>query len=407
MAFFDCFVAVIFISVSLAWLLKARSGRKHYPPGPSGYPVIGNMFDMPSAHQWLTYAKWGKEHDSDIVHARILGQSIVVLNSSDAVTHLLDKRSSIYSDRPALTMLQDVLGFGSWNIPLMRYGLNWRLHRKCITQSLHANAVDAHHSTQLESARKLLVALTESPDKFRDHVNSHAGRIILKIMYGYDVKPVGDYYVALTDEAFRQFNEIFHTGKFYLVDLFPFLKDLPTWVPFFKFHRLGARFRALSSDTINKPYDILKARIDDGSAPPCIVVNALEKTHGALPSSREVEIIKGMASATYGAGQDTTASTISSFILAMALNPEQQKKAQKEIDSFTRGVRLPDFGDKSSLPYLHCILTETLRWAPAAPTGVPHRVMEDDVYKGYDIPAGSVVYGNIWYVSNNYSKFPI
>lgn len=31
--------------------------------------------------------------------------------------------------------------------------------------------------------------------------------------------------------------------------------------------------------------------------------------------------------------------------------------------------------------------------------GVPHRVMADDVYRGYDIPDGALVIPNIWYVT--------
>jgi len=29
--------------------------------------------------------------------------------------------------------------------------------------------------------------------------------------------------------------------------------------------------------------------------------------------------------------------------------------------------------------------------------GLPHRLMEDDVYKGMHIPKGSLIFGNIWY----------
>ena len=37
----------------------------------------------------------------DVIHLDILGQSIIVLNSQEAATDLLDKRSAKYSDRPS------------------------------------------------------------------------------------------------------------------------------------------------------------------------------------------------------------------------------------------------------------------------------------------------------------------
>ncbi len=31
------------------------------PPGPKGWPLIGNLLDMPSHSEWVTYHKWSKE----------------------------------------------------------------------------------------------------------------------------------------------------------------------------------------------------------------------------------------------------------------------------------------------------------------------------------------------------------
>lgn len=56
-----------------------------------------------------------------------------------------------------------------------------------------------------------------------------------------------------------------------------------------------------------------------------------------------------------------TASTISMFFLAMALNPECQARAQEEIDAVIGPERLPDFNDRESLPYVSCVVQETLR----------------------------------------------
>ena len=32
------------------------------PPGPTGLPFIGSVFQLNAVHPWLTYAQWGKEH---------------------------------------------------------------------------------------------------------------------------------------------------------------------------------------------------------------------------------------------------------------------------------------------------------------------------------------------------------
>lgn len=49
--------------------------------------------------------------------------------------------------------------------------------------------------------------------------------------------------------------------------------------------------------------------------------------------------------------------------------PEVQERAQKEIDAIVGTHRLPDFEDRSSLPYVDAILRETLRWHPVFPLG--------------------------------------
>ncbi len=48
-------------------------------------------------------------------------------------------------------------------------------------------------------------------------------------------------------------------------------------------------------------------------------------------------------------------------MLAMTLHPEAQKRAQEEIDALLNGSRLPELGDRESLPYVECIIQETHR----------------------------------------------
>ena len=53
----------------------------------------------------------------------------------------------------------------------------------------------------------------------------------------------------------------------------------------------------------------------------------------------------------------------------MVLNPDVQRKAQRELDQVVGPHRLPDFADQPSLPYVDAIVKETLRWNPVVPLG--------------------------------------
>jgi hypothetical protein len=82
-----------------------------------------------------------------------------------------------------------------------------------------------------------------------------------------------------------------------------------------------------------------------------------------------LEDIKWSAAAIYSGGVHNTLATFSNFIVAMMLYPEVARKAREEIDRVVGNERLPAVSDRDNLPYLECILLETLRWHPVAPLG--------------------------------------
>lgn len=93
-----------------------------------------------------------------------------------------------------------------------------------------------------------------------------------------------------------------------------------------------------------------------------------------------------------------TISTLLSFVLAMLVHPEVQKRAQQELDDVLAMDHLPTFADRPDLPYIDCIAWECLRWYPVLPLGVAHSVSENDEYNGFFIPRGTSVLPNIWSV---------
>lgn len=109
----------------------------------------------------------------------------------------------------------------------------------------------------------------------------------------------------------------------------------------------------------------------------------------------------------FGAGSDTTASTLCSAFLALVTHPSTLRAAHAELDSIVGSDRTPTFADEASLPYLRAMCKEVLRWRPVAVLGgTPHASTEPDVYEGYHIPAGTTVLGNNWAINLNDEYYP-
>jgi hypothetical protein len=56
-------LAIVVAALSVRYLRERirRKGRS-LPPGPRGYPLIGNALDLPQERAWLTYAEWSKQY---------------------------------------------------------------------------------------------------------------------------------------------------------------------------------------------------------------------------------------------------------------------------------------------------------------------------------------------------------
>lgn len=87
----------------LSWRRRNPAGLP-MPPGPKGYPIIGNVLDMPQKATWLTFREWAKQY-GDIVSVDILGTKVVIMNTAKPAYDTFEKRGAIYSDRPRCVLL--------------------------------------------------------------------------------------------------------------------------------------------------------------------------------------------------------------------------------------------------------------------------------------------------------------
>ena len=94
-------------------------------------------------------------------------------------------------------------------------------------------------------------------------------------------------------------------------------------------------------------------------------------------------------------GTHTTSQTMEWALSSLLNHPNVLQKARDELEKMQPGHLLND-SDLSKLPYLRCIINETLRLFPAAPTLVPHFSSEDCTIGGYKVPKGTTLLVNVW-----------
>ncbi|KAL0960673.1 hypothetical protein HGRIS_005702 [Hohenbuehelia grisea] len=400
------FIASSLAIIGLVWIYTRKSSLKR-PPGPSvsWFSLLSRRVEMPRSFPWLTYAKW-QEVYGDMIFLGVVRNPILVLNSSASAQDLLEKRSAIYSSRPVRTMQAELMGF-SFLFSGLPYDSWYKQHRNMFHKYFQSKVVSNYHHIQLKHTHTLLRNLLHDCSQLDHFVRRTTAAIVLEITYGHQVAEQGDHYVTLADRAMAGVTQSGNFGTF-MVDYIPILKYVPEWMPGAEFKRKARGWKKLALEMLNYPFTMVKDRLENGSAEPCLTTLELENwfREGMTKDPSRELVIKDVAATAYAAGSDTTLSTIITFFLAMVLHPEYQKIAQAEIDRAGLGDRLPTFADRPNLPFIECIVWESLRWNPAVNISLAHRLTEHDEYKGYSIPKGTTVLGNIWAMLHDPTSYP-
>ncbi|KAJ8475189.1 hypothetical protein ONZ51_g6728 [Trametes cubensis] len=394
------------LSIALVKHTQRRRALKglRLPPGPKPLPIIGNALDVPTEMMGQRFREMTEKY-GDVVYLDALGQPMIILGSHEAANELLEKRSANYSDRVPSVMR--LISGWEWTFVLMPYGQEWRRRRKEMHQFIHPNAVAQYQPLQQRETVKFLNRLLNQPEDFLHHVRHSFASTIMRVSYGIEVSEKNDPYVTAVEEGVATFNEAFVPGAF-LVETFPSLRHIPSWFPGGGFKRIAAEWKKIAHNMRDAPFEKTLEAMRKGTAEPSVAMTLMENASGKEGAEYEEEkiIARDVSALVYAAGADTTISTVQTFFLAMACFPEVQKKAREELDAVVGPNRLPTFEDRDSLPYITAVAKEALRWQSVVPLGVPHRSLSDDEYKGYFIPAGSVVIANLWAFSRNEKMYP-
>ncbi|KAG6844522.1 hypothetical protein H0H87_006283 [Tephrocybe sp. NHM501043] len=311
------------------------------PPAPPADPLIGHLRIAPSSDFHLFFYELGKKYGeqtasrtwSGIMHLNFAGKMMIVLNNVHTAIELLDKRSSIYSDRGPLKVL-NIMGWTE-NLARMRYGKTFHQHRRMFHDNFNKTSVVQFQPIQLREARLLVQNLCEHPEERDKYLGRFAVSIITRIGFGHHVNSDDDPYVALAVETSETLAKA-GSGGGVLIEIFPFLQYMPSWFPGTKYVHFAKRQVPRVRELYDFPFREVQAHTAQGTAGTSIMASQLE-AHAREGDDVGYNLvdIKGMGATMYVAGVDTVSS------------------------------------------------------------GAPHRPMADDIYEGMLIPKGSMVIPNI------------
>ncbi|KAH7253445.1 cytochrome P450 [Fusarium solani] len=389
----------VVIVVILKRSFSTANGNPPLPPGPKGLPLAGNLNDLPKpgvleAHHWLKH----KDLYGPISSVTVMGQTLVIINDAQIAFELLEKRSVKHSSRPRQIFAGEMLGWEN-SLGLSQYNGRFRTYRKNMSRIIGSKTAAAQYNTLQEAeVGHFLLHVLDNPEDLVNQIRKEAGAVILKIAYGYTAEPFkDDVLVSMAGDAMDKFARAGVPGAF-MVDMMPFLRYLPDWVPGTGWKRTARQWEAELHNVTEKPYAFVKHQIAQGKDDNSFLARLLE----AGDSTTEEKFTnKWSAMSLYTAGADTTVSALACFFLAMSISPDVQRKAQDEIDRVIGKDRLPTLADRPSLPYIDAIVKEVLRWHPVAPMGLPHTSTADDVCEGYFIPKGSMLFANVWHFTHD------
>ncbi|XP_017683077.1 PREDICTED: cytochrome P450 2D14 [Lepidothrix coronata] len=375
--------------------MKRRKKWSRYPPGPVSLPFIGTMLSVDFHNPAHSFKQLQKKF-GNIYNLQNCWTNVVVLNGYKAVKEALVHRSEDFADRPYLPIYEH-LGYGkkSEGIVFARYGHSWKELRKFTLSTLRNFGMGKKSLEErvVEEAGFLCSAFKSKEGRSFDvhvPVNKAVCNMICTMVFGERF----DY----SDETFHKLLHFFEnslneeTGFFpQLLNVVPILVRIPGLAQkIFQSQKAFMDFIDVLIDkhmeTWNPAYtrDLTDAFLKE-----------MEKGKEAEENGFHYNNLRLVAADLFGAGSETTTTTLRWALLYMLLHPEIQSKVQAEIDKVIGRERPPTMKDQASMPYTNAVIHEVQRCGDIIPVGLPHMTYRDTELQGFFIPKGTTIITNL------------
>jgi cytochrome P450 len=373
------------------------------PPGPTPLPFIGNK--LPKSKPWIQFQEWSKIY-GPIFTIWVGRRPTLVISDPKIAVELMEKRSNKYSSRPRFVVMGEIYANGS--VLVQPYGKEWSVRRKLLHRALTPAALRTYKARQEAESTRLAFQVMQNPDNWEREFDRFTASVVFSIAYGHRIDSFSSPVIRERLD-FMQFMASLNVPGAYKAESFPILKYVPNFIAPWKKHiEERARMEAESNMAL---VEGVKRDIIVGKEKGLEVAPSLAQTLLAVRDEEHIPLpwkdFCNVPSSLFGAGSDTTASTMCSAILALVTHPQVPDVAHAEMDLVIGTGRTPTFDDETQLPYIRALAKEVLRWRPVAVLGgTPHASTEDDIYQTWRIPAGTTILGNSWAINLNEEYYP-
>ncbi|OEL37176.1 Premnaspirodiene oxygenase [Dichanthelium oligosanthes] len=382
----------------LVVIAKRRRGPAHghglrLPPGPWQLPVIGSMHHIVGQLPHRAMRDLARRH-GPVMLLRIGEVPTLVVSSREAACEVMKTHDTAFASRP-LSATVRVLTSGGRDIIFAPYGDHWRQLRKiAMTELLSARRVLSFRAIREEEVGAMLRACAAAaagarPVEMRVRLSTLVADVTVRAVVGDRCKD-RDVFLRELDRSIEL------AGGFNPADLWPSSR-LVAWLS-------GAvRVAEVCRDTVFGVLDgIIKEHLEmidsDGAGEAEDLLDVLLKIQkdGSLQIPLDMDVLKAVIFDIFGAGSETSATTLEWAMAELIRNPKAMERATAEVrEAFGALGAVPEHA-LGELRYLHLVIRETFRLHAPVPLLLPRQSQEPRRVLGYDVPVGATVLVNAW-----------